>query len=66
MWISPSLDFKTVDPHLFGVLEILKESGLIPGNPLVDISGGVGKALGLAGLSSEKAGNRQCVNSSFR
>lgn len=38
---------------LLGVLEILKEGLLVPGDALLDVSLGVGVALGLAGLAAK-------------
>ena len=39
--------------HLFGVLEVLEEGLLVPGDTLVDVGGGVGEALGLTRLAAE-------------
>lgn len=39
--------------HLFGVLEVLEERLLVPGDALVDVGSGVGEALGLTSLATE-------------
>jgi hypothetical protein len=44
--------------HLFGVLEVLEEGGLIPDHTLVDVCGSVREALYLAGFAAEKANHR--------
>ena len=43
----------TGETHLFGVLEVLEEGLLVPGDALVDVGGGVGEALGLSRLATE-------------
>ena len=45
--------------HLFGVLEVLKESVLVPSNTLVHVGSGVGEAIGLTGLTAENTARRQ-------
>ena len=39
--------------HLFGVLEVLEESLLVPSDTLVHVGSGVGEALRLASLTAE-------------
>ena len=39
--------------HLFGVLEVLEESLLVPSDTLVHVGSGVGEAIGLTGLTAE-------------
>ena len=45
----------TTMTHLLGVLEVLEEGVLVPGNTLVDVGGGVGEALTLTRLAAEDA-----------
>ena len=44
--------------HLLGVLEVLEEGVLVPGNALVDVGSGVGEALTLTRLAAEDTGIR--------
>ena len=39
--------------HLFGVLEVLEESLLVPSDTLVHVGSGVGEALRLTGLATK-------------
>lgn len=41
------------DTHLFGVLEVLEESLLVPSDTLVHVGSGVGEALRLTGLATK-------------
>ena len=50
------------DTHLFGVLEVLEEGLLVPGDALVDVGGGVGEALGLSGLATEHTARATSTN----
>ena len=49
--------------HLFGVLQILKQSVLIPSNTLVHVCSSVGEAICLAGLASENTTEVQSATS---
>ena len=42
--------------HLFGVLEVLEESLLLPGDTLAHVGGGVRVVRGLTGLAAENTG----------
>ena len=48
--------------HLFGVLEVLEEGLLVPGDALVDVGGGVGEALGLSRLATEHTARATSTN----
>lgn len=58
--ISVLLLLKTIEGHLgtgnvlLGVLEVLKQSVLVPGDALVDVGVGVGEAGSLSGLATEE------------
>ena len=41
------------DTHLFGVLEVLEESLLVPSDTLVHVGSGVGETFGLTGLATK-------------
>ncbi len=43
----------TTSAYLFGVLEVLEEGLLAPGDALVDVGSGVRKAFGFAGVATE-------------
>jgi hypothetical protein len=46
---------KTIRTYLLGVLEVLPESLLVPGNALVHVGGSVGETVGLTSLATEDA-----------
>ena len=48
--------------HLFGVLEVLEESLLVPSDTLVHVGGGVGEALGLSRLATEHTARATSTN----
>ena len=45
--------------NLLGVLEVLEEGLLVPGDTLVHVGSGVGEAIGLTGLTAEDTARRQ-------
>ena len=45
-----------------GVLEVLEEGLLVPGDALVDVGGGVGEALGLSRLATEHTARATSTN----
>ena len=51
------------DTHLFGVLEVLEESLLVPSDTLVHVGSSVGEAICLAGLASENTTQVQSATS---
>ena len=50
--------------HLFGVLEVLEESLLVPSDTLVHVGSGVGEALRLTGLATEDTANAPDMSAS--
>ena len=51
--------------HLFGVLEVLEEGLLVPGDTLIDVRSGVGVTLGLTSLVAEDTGVHKRVSLSM-
>lgn len=51
--VSHHMETARRSTHLFGVLEVLEEGLLVPGDALVDIGGSVGEAIGLTSLATE-------------